>query len=431
MLRRSIDGRRGTADYSQDRERMPEIVRESSEPGSLSLGSYRFHHLTYLDEGHGEVTVGRLDRATFVILSDDVADLLRQLEAGLSQPAAAEWYLARYGEEIDVADFLCSLDELGFLLADGESPVPPQIIRWRRLAGWVFSSWAYSAYLSLVVAALVLVIRSPGLRPQPSKVIYLHSLTFVMVSIALGQVLLVLIHEAAHALAGRRLGLPSQLSIGRRFYFLVVETNLDSLVSVPRKQRWVPILAGMGADLVLVAVLELGAAILQAAHAPVAGAGFLLALAYLSCLRIAWQFWFFLETDIYQLIATFLGTNELHATARQVLRNRFDRLRGRALTFDPDSWHPRDRAAAQWFSVLMVVGYTVCSLSLLLNLPIAAEVISIAGSRVLHPAHRSMLGIADVLIFLLLSFAEPLTVLYLLVRERRRAFFARRHAANV
>ena len=53
-----------------------------------------------------------------------------------------------------------------------------------------------------------------------------------------------------------------------------------------------------------------------------------LSMAFGVVLRLSWQFYFFLRTDLYYLATTVLGCNDLQATARQVLRARVRWLLG-------------------------------------------------------------------------------------------------------
>ena len=154
----------------------------------------------------------------------------------------------------------------------------------------------------------------------------------------LGQLPLSGIHELAHLLAGRRLGLRSRIRLSNRFYFVVFETTLDGLVSVPRRRRFLPMLAGMGADLVVMAALTVAAVALPDASL---ASALCLALAFSTLPRIVWQGYLFLQTDIYFLVATLLGCIDLHATSRQWIANRWHRLRRRPdRLVDEASWHP-------------------------------------------------------------------------------------------
>ena len=130
-----------------------------------------------------------------------------------------------------------------------------------------------------------------------------------------GQLPLSAIHELAHLLAGRRLGLASRIRLSNRFYFVVFETTLDGLVGVPRRQRYLPMLAGLGADVVAMASLTVAAALTHGEGGSLVS-GVCLALAFSTLPRIVWQFYLFLQTDIYFLAATVLGCIDLHGTSR-------------------------------------------------------------------------------------------------------------------
>ena len=52
-------------------------------------------------------------------------------------------------------------------------------------------------------------------------------------------------------------GLRTRLSVGRRLYYIVFVTEMDGLVTVPRRKRYLPMLAGMLTDLLVLAVLIL------------------------------------------------------------------------------------------------------------------------------------------------------------------------------
>jgi hypothetical protein len=378
--------------------------------------------LTYLDEGD-EVTVGRTDTNTFAVLPVDGAALLRQLADGMSPRQGKQWYAEQYGEDVDIDEFLAVLDELELLAPQDSAPVAvrPMRIRWQRLGRAMFSPVAWACYALLVVATIVVIVREPTLLPRYQNLFFTKYLVLLELGIYLGQVPLILVHEAFHALAGRRLGLPSRLSIGRRLYFVVFETALDGLVVMPRRRRYLPMLAGMIADVLIIAVLTLVAAALRGGGADGAISRYLLALAFGTVLRLAWQFYFFLRTDIYYLVVTALGCVDLHTTARAMLANRFNRLLGRTgRLVDEAAWHPRDRAAAQWYSWLVLLGYTfMIVVALIAVIPAIVRMISIFLAHL--EGTSSALGIADALVFLALNVAQFVIAGALAVRARSTA----------
>lgn len=376
--------------------------------------------LTYLDEGD-EVTVGRTDTNVFCVLPVDGAALLRQLAGGMSPRQGRQWYAEQYGQDVDMDEFLATLDELELLAPKGAEPVAaqPVRVRWQRLGRATFSPVAWVCYAALVVATIVAMVRQPGLVPTYQNLFFTRYLVLLELGIYLGQLPLILVHEAFHALAGRRLGLPSRLSIGRRLYFVVFETAMDGLVVLPRRRRYLPMLAGLLADVLVIAVLTLVAATLHGSDAPVSR--YLLAMAFSTVLRMAWQFYFFLRTDIYYLVVTVLGCVDLHGVARAMLANRLHRMLGHTDRLaDESAWHPRDRAVARWYSWLVLAGYTLMIVvAVVAVIPATIRMISIFVTHL--DGNSSALGVADSLVFLGLNIAQFAIAGALAVRARRKA----------
>lgn len=209
----------------------------------------RLQPLTYVEEGDG-VMVGRPDTGSYGVFPPDGAELLRRLEAGDSLDACAKWWHSRTGEKLDLDDFRDTLEDLGFLVGENETRVELSDVRWQRLARWLFSPLAWSVYAVVVAAGLVAMIHDPSFRPSYRSIFFTSNIAVVSVALALGQLPLLLLHESYHALAARRLGLPSTLGVGRRFYYIVAETRLNSLYSVQRRRRYLPFLAGALVDTV-------------------------------------------------------------------------------------------------------------------------------------------------------------------------------------
>lgn len=348
---------------------------------SLDSSTLRFHRLSFVADGD-DVVIGRRDIDSYGVFPEDGAELLRQLESGRPPNDAARWYEDTYGETVDMDSFLETLAELEFL-RDGETVAMPDVpvVRWQRLGQALFSPFAFVLYAALVLAATVAALSDPSLSPRPSNVFFTSSLVAVELTVVLGQLPLSALHELAHLLAGRRLGLASRIRLSNRFYFVVFETALDGLVSVPRGKRYLPMLAGMGADVVAMATLTIAAALTRGeGGAPTLISGVCLALAFSTLPRIAWQFYFFLQTDVYHLASTVLGCIDLHTTARQWLTNRAYRLLGRHdRLVDEDRWHPRDRRAARWYAPLMLAGYAIAvGMAVVVAIPIAWRLFSSA-----------------------------------------------------
>jgi hypothetical protein len=313
----------------------------------------RFHPLAFLEDG-GEVVVGRSDIDSYGVFPTDGAALVRELAGGRPPADAADWYAETFGEHVDMQDFLATLHELQ-LVRTGDEPTATAPVRGRRLGRALFSAPAWVLYAAVLCAAAVVCALDSAMLPRADNVFFTGSLVIVAAAVFAGQLALTLVHEAFHVLAGRRLGIRSRLRVSRRMYFVVLETNLDGLAVVDRRRRYLPILAGLVADTLAVAGLTV-LAYLTREWAVVSG--LCLALAFTTLPRMAWQFYLFLRTDIYHLIATATGCVDLDNAARALIANRVNALLGRRDRLrDVNDWGPRDLKLARWYAPLLVIGY--------------------------------------------------------------------------
>ena len=205
--------------------------------------------------------IGRPDIDSFAVFPADAAAVVRRLRTGAEPAAVAAWYQETYGEPADIDDFLDTLRDLGFVRSDVADPAERQQrhsqhpVRWRRLGVVAFSAPALALYALAIVAAVYLMVIIPALSPAPSKVFFTKSLLIVLVTTTTAQLIGIFWHEGFHVLAGRRLGLPSKLSVGRRLNFIVVQTTMTGLMGVPSRKRILPFLAGLIADALLISFL--------------------------------------------------------------------------------------------------------------------------------------------------------------------------------
>jgi hypothetical protein len=392
---------------------MPEDHRDHSR--ALVL-----HPLVYLDEDEG-VVIGRPDIDSYAIFPADGAELVRRLQTGATPRDAATWYSSRYGSETDIDHLLGALDELGFIASDDTTAPAVRPVRFQRLGQALFSPPAWIAYGVLVAWAAVAMLGAPDLVPTYRDLFFSPYYTVITVVLFAGTAPLLLLHETFHALAARRIGVRSRLRISRRLYYVVLETALDGLVAVPRARRYLPILAGMVADVLALAVLTVIADLTREPTGGLSYTGHLCqAFAFATVLRVVWQFFFYLRTDIYVLITTVLGCVDLHSTTKRMLANRF-RLRSRADRLAAEATLPEvDRTAARWYSWLFVVGYTFSIATFVVAAGPAAYQMFAGVLGRFWGAGASWGGLLDSLIFLGLNVYQAALTVWLGLRERRQ-----------
>ncbi|MFY1632799.1 hypothetical protein ACN27F_05815 [Solwaraspora sp. WMMB335] len=380
--------------------------------------------LTFLREGD-DVVIGRHETGSYAVVPADTVDVLHRLVDGSTPREAGDWYAARYDEEIDVLSMLDDLVEIGVLDPPGTAVVPPadsKPVRWQRLGTVAFSPVAMVGYGLVLTAGVLTAWAQPDLRPDYADIFFTDYLTLVAVVLAVGQWPFIFLHEAAHALAGRRLGLATKLTFSHRLQYLVFETSMDGLVTVPRRRRWVPMLAGIGVDLIVMALLTLAAAAMREPDGslPLA-ARILLAISFGTMLRILWQFFFYLRTDIYYLLSLVLGTVNLHQAATLLLRRRLRQLWRQPPPGDgeePDI-HPTDRQAARWYVWFMVLGYAITLATLVFAIvPLAVAMISEAIAEL--DGRAGAVNLIDSAVILALAVGQLGLVVFLAIRNRRQ-----------
>ncbi|MFE0102680.1 hypothetical protein [Streptomyces sp. NPDC059009] len=401
-------------------------------PGGRTV---RLHPLTMVAEDDG-VMVGRPDIGSYAVFPEEGAEVLRMLGTGSSIAEVAAWYERTCGQQLDMDDLLEALEELQFLRADRPGPGEPGSggpsgtadpsgvgptapLRWQRLGAAAFSRVAWVVYGALTAAAVVAMVRAPELRPSYRHLFFTDYLSLIPISLFGAAIPCILIHEGFHALAGRRLGLPSTLGIGRRLYYLVAETRLDSLLSVERRKRYLPFLAGMVADVVLVAALTLLSVALDEPGIPGWVHKLCLAVAFTCVMRLIWQFMFYLETDLYYVVTNAMRCTNLQNAGRFHVRRQVHRLLRRPPPRPDTEWSERDRAMARWYTPFLVAGYGF-SLACLAwaAIPTAWHFWSMAIGR-FADADTPATGFLDAAGFVLLTSLEIGLLIYVTVRDRR------------
>lgn len=400
-----------------------------------------FYPLTFVPDSP-DVIIGRKDIDSYAAFPEDGAELLKQLQAGKGPEEAAAWYQERYGEAINLEDFLETLHDLQFLREGGEEE--PAVVSKRSSAFWqwvgraAFSPVAWLVYAAIFAYCVYLILHFPYLRPSYSDLFFSPYLVVLELGLFLGQFPGILFHESFHVLAGQRLGISSRLSIGRRLYFIVFETNLDGLWSVPRQARYLPFFAGMLGDMLWFSFLTIAASwTYNPANPSGILSAFFVAMAFSTVLRFIWQFYFYLQTDIYYVFTNIFRCVDLQQTTSQYIWNRIYRILGHTHKIqDEEEWHPRDKQVARWYVFVFGAGY-LFSLGTLLLVGVPAAVRIFTGVIQHLLSHATLdVGFWDTCIFLFLNALQFLVLGALVLREyqarrreKRLAAVAEEHVA--
>jgi hypothetical protein len=313
--------------------------------------------LVVADEPDGCV-LGRPDLARYVTVPPPGGAFVRSLQehGDLARATRAATEVA--GEDVDGDDFLRALAGLG-LLAE---PAAPERRQWAwlspRVAGAFFGRTAWAVYLACAVAAVVAMALVPGLRPRASAVWFLEDKALSTLVVGVLGLLLVALHEMWHWLAGRAHGLSGGFRLSRRGVFLVVETDLSEVVTLPRRRRTGVYLAGMAVDAVVLALALAVQALAAAGVLAVPGwvGRLAAAVAFLKVLGIVQQWALvFLRSDAYALLANVLGCHNLYRATWLTTKRRTVGLSA-AERDELARVGPHDRSVASWFGWVHLAG---------------------------------------------------------------------------
>jgi len=283
-----------------------------------------------------------------------------------------------------VADLLVALESKGFVRKREEEPAQglgsptstksfsPANVRYHftsiseTAARRVFGPTSTFLYILVITAAFLLLVRDPTLIPDGRAFYFPEHRTAKVLFLFLFSLLSIFIHEFCHLLAARAVGVKARIGIGNRLWVLVAETDLTGLWAVPRNQRYLPLLAGPISDGVFASLIifvlyiqDHGRLPLSSGMVEIVRACLLLYLA-----RLLWQFFFFVRTDLYYVIALFFGCKSLMKDTQRFVQNRLSYLFRHRLKEDQSRIPPAEMQVVKAYSILWLLGrgLAFCSL---------------------------------------------------------------------
>ncbi len=323
----------------------------------------------------GVYLVGARAASGYVSTSESGAMAVRLLSEGLAVGAVHK----RMEEVLGTSNFtlvplLEKLLASGLVRAVGEQELKqgnrrqagiPFQLHERYVSG-LFSSPAIAGYILAVSAAVGLLLLQNGYLLRPSEIFantkysVLGALVFV-IGIVNGAK-----HELAHAVAAAYLGVTARFSIGHRFLFPVLQTDLTDLWTVSRNKRFIAYAAGMISDLLTMAAIiivsPLASWLARMSHLAVIEKAVPLVLTLtflLAASQILWQFNIFVRTDVYYILANALNCRNLHGDAKAYLRGLAAGI-ARALGLPGgDAMRHRPALRIRMYAIVVAIGYAL------------------------------------------------------------------------
>jgi hypothetical protein len=343
-----------------------------------------------------EVVISNLEKGIFLALPPEAVDLLDQFAAGKTVGEVADFHRDATGETPDLDDFLGILESKGLIDPADAGSVPGQKIRQpirepkyhfsnfpQLLAERLFSYPVLACAGTLIALTIALVLWRHSLIPGPRDLVFLsHRALCLTLLTAIGYAG-VFLHEMAHLIAARAIGVNARIGISHRLWYFVVETDLTGLWSVPKRQRYLPMLAGILFDAVFASLIV---ALIFAGQNRLFSFNpwtdkLLRAIAFTNLMRIVWEFFLFMRTDIYYVAATLLNCKNMLSDTRVFLRNQIARFSSSTLIVDQSGIPSVERRAIRTYAVFYLAGIAwAFSILVSVTIPLCASY----GVNLLH-----------------------------------------------
>lgn len=321
-------------------------------------------------------------KSNYVELPPESFEVLLLLKKGLSLAEVSKTFKEKYGEPCDISDFVSELIQNGFVKAIDDIRLPSETNRKvtfsfikKKHVGWIYSKPLLFLYAILMLFALAILVFNPSYMPIYQDFFfsenYLVSILLSIVSV----LFLVFVHEFAHLIAGKSVGVNGYFSVGMRLFYPVAETNLTGLWSVPRRWRILPFLAGMLNDALIISLVLIlfwlsDYGIIASSSLLFSFGKFLILILFYG---IMWQFLFFVRTDVYFVVSTLSGARNLYGDSWNLIKNKILSLIGKETV--PLDLSQSELRVVRVYSLFMLAG-TVISVATFVyfGIPILIEI---------------------------------------------------------
>ncbi|MBW5446199.1 hypothetical protein GE107_09020 [Cohnella sp. CFH 77786] len=274
------------------------------------------HELVVHKEDEAEVVIGRTETGTFIAMPAIGHEIIEFLQRGLTIGETEHLLYEKYAEPFDVSAFVEELMidyrfvyRLNGHIVNSRVPIKEHFSWLPAETGRIFfHPIAYSIYFAILLSAAGIAFLHPAYLPSYKDYLPAPSaLVNLIISFAAAWSFLFL-HEFAHLIAARSLGVHCRIGLGHRLIFPVAETDMSGIVVVPRNHRYGAYIAGMCWDLVFLSAgmwlqwlhdLRMIAMSENVLHTIRLINGNLTAL-------ILFQFLFFMKTDLYYVFTNYV-----------------------------------------------------------------------------------------------------------------------------
>ena len=337
---------------------------------NITLGSVvDCSHLSIQPEGD-EYSIGDPSIGEFLRVPKVAVDVVNLLDGQRRLEEVKKEIDKIYEEDVDVADFVLTLKECNLIYSIDKQVLHSDLRKETnpvlyKLGKIFFNKAAVCIYLVCTLILLGLMAANPKLVPVYRDMFIFESIGLSGLALLAASWILTIIHEIGHLLAASKEKIPSKIRLNLRMVWLVAETDMTGLWSKPKKDRYLPFLAGMAWDIVIIMLCMF----IQLFTNSEIVISFARMTAFLCLYSFIWQFIVFLRTDIYYVVSNWRNSSSMHEYGLLYLKKTF--LRKGNNTWDELPGFEKDNA--KWFGFFYFIGGAV-GLGLFIYIQVPATV---------------------------------------------------------
>jgi putative peptide zinc metalloprotease protein len=373
--------------------------------------------------------VGNAELGDFYQFPEQALKILNMLMSGLTASAIQSRLHDEYHETVDVDGFVEQLTSIGFIYPGAERTKVQEHLDAvardsrrtfnvsPRIAQAIFSAPMMTAYSATVAYAVVSAILDPRLRIDFNAFyIERYRTPFLLFVLSLALVH-VAFHELSHMLAAARHGIKSKYGLSNRLWMVVAESDLTGILTLPRSQRYFPMLAGLMADMLWASLLTILVKILLTVGAGSFAVQLVQALVLDIIISMRWQFNIFIKTDIYFVVCNYFRHPDLDGDARRYLGDLLHRVTlGHYGTAASGGF--RSLMAVRVFSAIWILGRIMSALVLFgVFLPTMARYVISAVQLLMGPP-VSIWIVVDTLTYVAIMLSMIGAGMYVWIKQR-------------
>lgn len=393
-----------------------------------------------------DIIVGSEEVGNYLALPREAIFILDWFKQGLTVNQVSQQFEERFKEKADIADFLEVLAEQKLIrvydggthgaytpiftrseidkAGDSAADVSNTKYHFESIPASVamvfFSFWAYGFYGVYIGAAFVCLFVFPRSVPDVQDLIFTENISAQFLSLTLITMFAVFLHEMGHLLAAKAKGVSSRLGISHRMWFVVAETDVSGVWSLPKKERYLAFLSGPLVDLLFAAtvVFALVTTIAFYENTPASWEQLLRALLLTTILRLIWQCYFFMRTDFYYIFTNAFGCRNLMQDTTDYLKNQIHRLTGAWHWTDQTSIPKNEMKTVKRYSLIWLLGRSLSIIILFtVAIPVSWEYFVLLIGNLNEGLSSGVYHFADNTIVMIFSIGTLLLGIFLWLRQ--------------